>query len=378
MAETAYYLSRAEDWAPEGPVACRSARWDPNSAGCAAVAQEDGVLRYLRPAAEGGGEQCFRLYTTVTPLAVGGGPPPPVRTPWALWSFVPGRPRLVLFVHRNSHQLLQTTVPLGAAAPAGDAPSVAAAPVWLVRELRHESAITALAVSACGEYVAVGYRDGTVTHWRLPLSLSLSDDEATPATVAPQAHRGPVTALTLLSAHVPERGLRSILVASGGVDQRLCVWDAAAPPPPAGAAAPAPLHRLLCANPAAVSCATLALLPPPLCASLGVEIGVLLMAGASDGGVQARPPPPPPTPPSPTPPLLAPRAPPRAAPARAPLAAGADAPSRAPRRFGPCSPPRPPSCSPRGATACTPPCCRWTSAASPTRASRAARTASSP
>ena len=377
MAETAYYLSRAEDWAPEGPVACRSARWDPNSAGCAAVAQEDGVLRYLRPAAEGGGEQCFRLYTTVTPLAVGGGPPPPVRTPWALWSFVPGRPRLVLFVHRNSHQLLQTTVPLGAAAPAGDAPSVAAAPVWLVRELRHESAITALAVSACGEYVAVGYRDGTVAHWRLPLSLSLSDDEATPATVAPQAHRGPVTALTLLSAHVPERGLRSILVASGGVDQRLCVWDAAAPPPPAGAAAPAPLHRLLCANPAAVSCATLALLPPPLCASLGVEIGVLLMAGASDGGVQARPPAPPPTPP-PHPPGSSRPAPPRAAPARALRSAGADAPSRAPRRFGPCSPPHPPSCSPRGATACTPPCCRWTSAASPTRASRAARTASSP
>ena len=65
MAETAYYLSRAEDWAPEGPVACRSARWDPNSAGCAAVAQEDGVLRYLRPAAEGGGEQCFRLYLSL-------------------------------------------------------------------------------------------------------------------------------------------------------------------------------------------------------------------------------------------------------------------------------------------------------------------------
>ena len=134
-----------------------------------------------------------------------------------------------------------------------------------MRELRHESAITALAVSACGEYVAVGYRDGTVAHWRLPLSLSLSDDEATPATVAPQAHRGPVTALTLLSAHVPERGLRSILVASGGVDQRCAFGTPRLRRPPAPP--PAPLHRLLCANPAAVSCATLALLPPPLCAS---------------------------------------------------------------------------------------------------------------
>lgn len=285
-----YVIAEASDVSGGGKApSCRSALWDPTTAGALGAALEDGSFRYVAPSR---GVRRLRLYPATVPLGAWPRPgdadnvrgarlPAPNHTPWAHWAFVPGRIAEVLFAHAHSKQLLIATLPQTAQPRR----------VMLCRELPRASAVSALGVCSLGEWAGVGQADGTVSFFLLGSVLGGMPRAGGEGMVSPTtlgdcasehagAHEGAVSCVRLLRAASAQDGVEAALGCTGSDDQTLLVWDLRAR---------APLHRLLTANPSPLTALSLSLLPPGAAEAGGLlEPSVLLAAGSADGGVQVR------------------------------------------------------------------------------------------
>ena len=281
-----YIIAESSD-SPDGrtsPAACRSAQWDPTTPDAVGAALDDGSFQYMDPSC--GGVRQMRLYPATVALGAWPQPgddkarlPPPNRAPWAHWVFVPGRRTEVLFVQAFSKQLLLATLPQ----------TTHPQRVMLSRDMPRPAMVSALDVCALGEWAGVGQADGTVTFFLLGSMLGglpraggegmLPSPLGDCASEHVMAHGGAVTCLRLMRAVSAESGVEAALGCTGAADQTLIVWDVRAR---------APLHRLLTANPTAVTALCLALLPPGSAETGGrPEPAVLVVAGSADGGLQA-------------------------------------------------------------------------------------------
>lgn len=277
----------------ESPVGvpARCARWDPNLPDAVGVSHEDGTFTYFHSGGRSVRLQLFTLRHSTT-AASGERPglvtPAAVHAPWSLWSFIRGCPGRLLLCLRHSPHVLTTQISLqqlptiGAGQQAQFPHVIASSSVQEVAELEGDSALTALTVSSCGCFGATGSLDGTVCFWQIEVG---SGPVPSPSHLRPcvheAAHTAPVTAIAMLTGQVHDAGIQTALCASGAADQSVLIFDLHAR---------TRLVSLLTPAAAPISALHLSLIPPYWPAAPADEPGeptVLVLLGASDGGVQA-------------------------------------------------------------------------------------------
>jgi len=289
-------LTLAHAATPSGAPA-RWARWDPNLPDAVGVSHEDGTFSYSPSGGRSMRLQLFRSQLGDTAAGrrneLGLVPPAAVHAPWSLWAFVPGAPGRLLICHRHSPHLLTTAISLqllpdgtpDAAHGSSQQPRshvIASSGVQELNELQGESSLTALAVSSCGSFGATGSLDGTVCFWRILAGAASGSAPAhAHSCVHEAAHAAPVTALGMLTGQVHAAGVQTALCASGAADQSVTIFDLHAR---------TRLVSLLTPCAAPVTSLHLELIPPHAPAAPAeqpAEPSVLVLLGASDGGVQA-------------------------------------------------------------------------------------------
>lgn len=308
---TAYFLAAAKP--PRAPtVSARLARCDPNvpraMSACVqaeravGISYDDGSFEYWRT--DGDARLRLQLYaaavplmraaddvTEVMPISAAAAPPCPVTTPWSLWAFLPKSMHEVLFCHVHSNQLFSCRLPVGNVLPAASSAKTSVAGVmsaervWALAHAASAAPITALAISADGNHAGIGFGDGTIAFWQLQQPAAGLDHLAERLPHAPCAHKAahgaPVTAMAMLADGLIDAAVQTALCASGGADQSILVFDLRSS---------ARLFSLLTPTGSPVSAFHLRIVPPHHVASssaTSAEPSVLLVAGASDGGVQA-------------------------------------------------------------------------------------------
>ena len=136
--------------------------------------------------------------------------------PWSAFSFVPSsrRGNDIVFVQWQSKDVLYVSLgeTRGTDVVTGD--TVYGAPVKLAA--RHEERVRVVAVDAAGTVVASGSDDGVVHLTNVNAPCEIPYDRCEGGRIA--AHDGPVTSLQF-------HGRRGDRLFSGGVDQRLYLWD---------------------------------------------------------------------------------------------------------------------------------------------------------
>ncbi|KAL1522504.1 hypothetical protein AB1Y20_017491 [Prymnesium parvum] len=274
-----YFLARPSEEAACTSFCC-AAQLDPNALGAVGVSFEDGIFRYHHA----NSSLTLQLFSSTLPVAATPTDshlsfsatieqPVAITAAWACWSFVPGRPRLLVIALARSPHLLLTSLPLPRDT---DPPGGAGVRASICEQLQHASPISALC-SGQDEWVGAGQHDGSVTFFRLPPE----QEAAFPPRAAlsqPRAHKGAVSSITLLHDVCDSDDLfEAMLGASGAADNCVIVYDLRAS---------CPLYQIITADASPVSSLHLRLLAAGRFPAHTNGPSVLLAMGSNGGGVQ--------------------------------------------------------------------------------------------